>query len=152
DIRTFGWIKLVGPEQYEGYLRGYGIDPIAEPFSWEQFASLLKNRRGVVKAFLLNQRYIAVVGNIYGDEILHQARILPGRSLASLSPMEQKRLLRSLTIVLEATVPKRGTSFSNFVDASGRKGGFYKHLRVYDRAGERRLGCGDDSIEKSVIA
>ena len=104
-----------------------------------------------VKAFLLNQEYIAGIGNIYADETLFKAGINPMRSLASLNASEQKKIFNSIKTILKESVKLRGTSFNNYVDTDGNKGNFAKKLRVYGRDGQRCVVC-DSIIIKTKVA
>lgn len=151
DVRTFGYAKLMDADEHEAALRRFGMEPIHPDFTWEWFSSLVSKRRGVLKAFLLNQQLIAGIGNIYADEICFRARLRPQRRLDTLSVSEIKRLYVSCKTIISKAVEKRGTTFSNFVDAAGKKGGYKPYLMVYGRGGERCRRCGSTDISKTVL-
>lgn len=152
DVRTFGYLHLADPKQHEAALMRFGYEPLDPAFDAAAWLSMLKGRRGKLKAFLLDQSRIAGIGNIYADEICFRARVLPQRDIASLSRPERLRLLTAIKAVISAAVDKRGTTFSNFVDAAGKKGGYMPHLKVYGRKGERCKRCGSTEISKVVLA
>lgn len=152
DVRTFGYLHLANEVETAKALSRFGIEPLTPEFTWEAFKELLKNRRTNIKSVLLNQQLIAGIGNIYADEICYRAKIRPDRAIDTLSIGEKKRLFTACNAILEQAVAKRGTTFSNFVDASGKKGGYLPYLKVYQREGERCERCGDDYIEKIRIA
>jgi len=152
DVRMFGYLRLAGQDELERVLNGFGIEPLTPAFTWDAFARVFANRRAPLKSLLLNQALVAGIGNIYADEICYQARLRPDRSAADLSLMDLKRLYSACTRILGQAVKKRGTTFSNYVDASGKKGGYFEFLKVYNRKGERCFRCGDDRIVKTRVA
>jgi formamidopyrimidine-DNA glycosylase len=152
DVRTFGYIKLVDETGLKETLSKFGLEPLHPDFTKEKFAALFQKRKTNLKAFLLNQQLIAGIGNIYADEICYRAKVRPDRPVNSLSKSEINRLHTATAAILDQAVKKRGTTFSNYVDASGKKGGYYSKLKVYNREGERCHRCGDDYIEKMIVA
>jgi formamidopyrimidine-DNA glycosylase len=95
---------------------------------------------------LLDQKFIAGIGNIYADEALHRARIHPQRQAASLSPDQATRLLKSIQDVLQAGIEANGAS----IDWVYRGGEFQNHFQVYQRGGESCYQCGTP-IERIVV-
>jgi formamidopyrimidine-DNA glycosylase len=152
DVRTFGYFKLVSDEELEVVLNKFGHEPLEEAFTFLLFDELFKKRTTSIKAFLLNQQVIAGIGNIYADEICYRAKVHPGRPVNTISLPERKRLFTAIKKILDQAVSKRGTTFSDYVDASGNKGGFFPYLKVYNQEGERCHRCGDDYIEKIKLA
>ena len=128
----------------------HGPEPLTRSFSATRFAERLRGRRGRMKSLLLDQSFIAGVGNIYADESLFRARIHPLRTADSLSEEEVRRLHRAVRSVLRRAVANRGTSFSDYVSADGSGGGNVDELRVYQRTGEPCLRCGR-RIERIVV-
>ena len=113
---------------------------------------LVKNEKGNIKAFLLNQKNIAGIGNIYADEILFEAGILPGRKMDSLTKEEIKKLHQAIKKILKKAVKYRGTTFYSYIDARGQRGNFTKFLKVYKREKEKCLRCRKGVIQKTKIA
>ncbi|HET7685800.1 MAG TPA: bifunctional DNA-formamidopyrimidine glycosylase/DNA-(apurinic or apyrimidinic site) lyase [Candidatus Limnocylindria bacterium] len=128
----------------------HGPEPMPRSFSAARFADRLRGRRGRLKSLLLDQSFIAGVGNIYADEALWRARLHPLRTADSLSDVEIRRLHRAVRAALREAVTYRGTSFSDYVGADGEPGANAERLRVYRRTGEPCLRCGA-TIERVVV-
>ena len=99
----------------------------------------------------MDQRLIAGVGNIYANEALWRARIDPSRAAGDLDAREIGALHEALCDVLRDSIAHRGTSFRDYRDASGARGGFVERLAVYGRAGEPCLRCGHRLIGTHAI-
>jgi formamidopyrimidine-DNA glycosylase len=104
--------------------------------------SKLRGRRGRIKSLLLDQTFLAGVGNLYADEALWEARVHPLRTADSLSRTEIKRLARAIKEVLTLGIERRGTSFSSYRDAEGEPGDNQSFLKVYGRESEPCPRCG----------
>jgi formamidopyrimidine-DNA glycosylase len=149
DIRKFGRVGLypldaATGEPVEGTADGIlarGPEPLADAFTARRFAELLAKRRGRLKSLLLNQDFVAGVGNIYADEALWRARLHPLRDAATLRPGDVWRLHRALVDVLAEAVERRGSSVDDYTAPDG-DGEMQEHLAVYQRAGEPCLRCG----------
>ncbi|MCS6846809.1 MAG: DNA-formamidopyrimidine glycosylase [Anaerolineae bacterium] len=134
DARKFGRVWLVGdPAQVVGKL-----GPDALNITPDEFAARLRARRGALKPLLLDQAFIAGVGNIYADEALHLARLHPRRTAASLSEDDVMRLYEAIRQVLLEGIAANGASF----DWVYPGGNFQENFRVYGRAGQHCLACG----------
>jgi formamidopyrimidine-DNA glycosylase len=105
----------------------------------------------MIKAFLLRQDVISGIGNIIADEALWRARIHPKRKTASLSEKEIKTLFDSLQKTVDEILKAGGTSMRNWLPPDGKKGGYQKLYKVYDRAGEKCFRCGA-RIKRIIIA
>ncbi len=151
DVRTFGYVALLDAAGHEAALSKFGPEPLAVDFDWLSFQPLLKGKRSI-KAVLLDQSVIAGIGNIYADEICFRALVRPQRRTDTLTREEKKRLYNAMRSVITKAVEKRGTTFSHFVDAAGKKGGYMPYLKVYGRKGERCERCGSTAIVKTVVA
>ncbi len=128
----------------------HGPEPMARSFSAARLADRLRGRRARLKALLLDQSFIAGVGNIYADEALWRSRLHPLRAADSLTPDEVRRLHRAIRGALHEGVAYRGTSISDFVGGNGEPGANAERLRVYQRTGEPCLRCGTP-IERIVV-
>ena len=113
---------------------------------------MLKGKKTSIKSFLLNQKYIAGIGNIYADEICFYAHILPQRKTETLKDKEIKDLYEAIIYIITKAVEERGTTFNNYKDANGNKGNFLKFLQVYGRGGKDCLRCKDQVLEKEKVA
>lgn len=153
DVRKFGKIWVCKKNNYENItgISRLGLEPLGNEFDPGKWRELVAGRRGNVKSFLLNQTFIAGVGNIYADESLFYARIRPQRDLSSLSANEKERLFEGIRCSLNKGIENCGTSFSDFVDTRGKKGLNQELLFVYGRGGEKCLRC-ESILEKSRVA
>lgn len=149
DTRKFGRIYLVDdPAIVVGKL---GPEPLAEDFTPEVFSHLLARRRGRLKSLLLNQKFLAGLGNIYADEALFAARLHPLRRADSLTPAEVERLHRGMRRVLRQALAHRGTTFDgSYRDPAGEEGTHQEELAVFRRTGQPCPRCGT-SIERLVV-
>jgi len=144
DPRRFGYLRLLADAGLADAreLAGVGADPLDGARTWEAFAQAFRGRRGAAKAVLLQQGVLAGIGNVYADEILHAARVQPGRSAVTLTAVEVKELFHAIRDVLARAVDLGGTSFDEaFTDLYGRPGMYGASLKVYGRAGEPCLRC-----------
>jgi formamidopyrimidine-DNA glycosylase len=128
----------------------HGPEPLTTTFSSAKLAERLKGRSGRLKTLLLNQSFIAGVGNIYADEALWRARLHPLRRADSLTPDDVRRLHRAIRSVLRQGIQNRGASFADYVGADGEPGANAERLAVYQRTGEPCLRCGR-TIQRLVI-
>lgn len=146
DLRRFGYLKLVSKEEKEKIVKNnFGIEPLTPDYIFESFAELFQKRQTNIKAFLLNQKLISGIGNIYADEACFEAKVLPTRKVNSLTPQEIKKLFKCVEDILRMAIEHRGTTFNNYVDSDGRTGSHVDFLKVYGRDGEKCKKC------KSVI-
>lgn len=145
DMRKFGRVYLVDdPRAVIGKL---GPEPLADDFGPEQFVALFARRKGRLKPLLLNQEFLAGVGNIYADESCHLARLDPRRQVDTLTADELNRLYRAIRQALSRGIIHKGAS----LDDVYRGGEFQNYFQVYDRAGQPCLNCGAE-IQKIVLA
>lgn len=144
DPRTFGEMFVSfsqNPELPE--LAHLGIDALDELTSASQLGKLLHARRTKLKALLMDQRFLAGIGNLYVDEILFAARLRFDRSSDTLTPAEVRRLYRALTTTLRAAIDHRGSSLADeqYRDVLGAIGDYQHHHQVYGREGEACPRC-----------
>jgi formamidopyrimidine-DNA glycosylase len=149
DVRTFGRIRLV--EQEEPWAADFGLEPLSSDFTNERFSDLLAGRSTPIKVFLLDQRRIAGIGNIYACEALWEARIRPTLAAGALTKPARMRLHHSIQSVLRRAIEMRGTSVDDYVDADGLRGGFQNVLSVYGRHGLACPRCTRE-IVRTVVA
>ncbi len=150
DVRKFGRVCLVDEaEQVTGEL---GPEPLSDDLTLAEFCRRLETRSGRLKSLLLNQAFLAGLGNIYADEVLFRAGLHPQRSAASLTPAEQARLYEAIRTVLRRAVASRGTTLGDggYVDVRGQAGDYQDQIAVYGRTGEPCVRC-QTPIERLVI-
>jgi len=150
DVRKFGRVYLV--EDPAEVTAGLGPEPLSDDFTLAEFRRLLARRKGRLKSLLLNQHFLAGLGNIYADEALYDSLLHPLRSADSLTSDEQVRLYESIRTVLSRAVESRGTTLSDggYTDASGEMGEYQERIAVYGRGGRPCLRC-QSAIERMVI-
>ncbi len=148
NVRKFGRLYLVrDPAEVAGDL---GPEPLGDGFTVAAFSALLENRRGRIKPLLLDQRFIAGLGNIYVDEALFRARIHPHRIAGSLTAEEVGGLYEAIREVLREAIADQGTSRSDYVRPDGTNGTHQDRLLVSGKAGEPCPCCGAE-IERLVV-
>jgi formamidopyrimidine-DNA glycosylase len=159
DIRKFGRVgvaRRTGPAgDLEGELggpkgfKGFGPEPLEAAFTARVFRQRLRGRKGRLKPLLLDQGFLAGVGNIYADEALWAARLHPLRSAGSLRPADEGRLYREIRRILAEAVERRGSSIDDYTAPEG-DGSMQEHLFVYQRAGEACARCGH-TLRRMVV-
>lgn len=144
DPRRFGTGELLlGSDALEEFFaRRLGLEPLDERFTVEHLRALAHGRTTPVKAFLLDQRRIAGVGNIYADEALHRAGIHPLRPAGKLSGEQLARLREAVVWALEQGIQARGATIDDFRHVDGVWGSFQDRFKVHRREGEPCPGCG----------
>jgi formamidopyrimidine-DNA glycosylase len=141
DVRKFGRVYLV--DDAGRVTGGLGPEPLARGFRLEDLRRALARRSGRLKSLLLNQSFLAGIGNIYADEVLFAAKLHPLRRADSLTEEEQVRLYRAIRRVLKRAVEGRGTTLDDggYVDAAGQAGTYREQLAVHERQGEPCVVC-----------
>jgi formamidopyrimidine-DNA glycosylase len=146
DPRTFGELFVTAPERLEDEvpeLAHLGFDPIDEQMAWTSFGARLAARKTKLKPLLMDQRFVAGIGNMYADEILFSAGLRHDRNSDSLTPQEVRRLYRSVIETLQEAIKHRGSSLADeqYRDIFGDAGEFQRLHNVYDREGRACPRC-----------
>jgi formamidopyrimidine-DNA glycosylase len=145
DPRTFGEMFVTEADALNkvSELNHLGIDPLENAMSWEQFGQLISQRHAKLKPLLMDQKFLAGIGNIYSDEILWGAGLRWDRMSDSLSAQEVRRLYRAMVEILQDAVKYRGSSLADeqYVDLFGKLGDYQNHHKVYARDGETCRRC-----------
>jgi len=145
DLRQFGYVKLWATEKLADFFakEKLGPEPLEKDFSLDDFLAILASRPKVkIKQFLLDQKNIAGIGNIYSDEILFFAGVHPLRRVNELKPAEIKKLYNGIKKILAEAIKHHGTSDNDYLDAFGEKGDYARRLKVYGRQKEKCGKCG----------
>jgi formamidopyrimidine-DNA glycosylase len=152
DPRRFGTGHLVfGEAARDEYLSvRIGVEPLTPEFSAQHLRSLARDRTAPVKSFVLDQRRIAGVGNIYADEALFRAGIHPLRPAGRLTAADWARLRDGIEAALSAGIEAKGASIDDFRHLDGARGSFQDRFLVHRRAGEPCPTCGRP-IRKIVV-
>lgn len=151
DVRRLGTVTLANDIALAEYSARLGPEPLDPAFDAARLSGLLRGSRSAIKKVLMDQRYLAGVGNIYANEALWRAGIDPSRAAASVAPHEAELLHAALTEVLSASIRSRGTTFRDYRDPSNRAGGYAAQLQVYGRGGDGCLRCGGRLTETHAI-
>lgn len=152
DTRKFGRMRLVktGDEMNVAGLKTIGPEPTNTDFTVEYFRDVLKRSRGKIKPFLLNQKHVAGLGNIYADEVLWMSKINPEQPANSLSDEQIKVLHDSIIKEIAVATKYKGTTVHSFTNAFGDAGGFQDRLHAYGRGGEKCERCGTKMVKIKV--
>ncbi len=150
DPRQFGRLGLVKKSKKKDldFLSKLGPEPFQ--INKEQFRKMINGKRRLIKSLLLDQTFIAGVGNIYADEVLYRTGIHPRQRCEFLSSAQIEALLENLQALLQQAIRQRGTSVRTYVDAQGVPGGFQKSLLVYGREGEECAKCGTIIVREKI--
>ncbi|MDD4179249.1 MAG: bifunctional DNA-formamidopyrimidine glycosylase/DNA-(apurinic or apyrimidinic site) lyase [Candidatus Margulisbacteria bacterium] len=144
DVRKFGWLRLFrGDELIKVLDHDLGPEPLEENYTLELFQNALKRRpNNRIKQFLMDNKNVVGIGNIYSDEICYFARVRPDRRVKALKESEIKLLFKGIKHILAEAIKYEGTSISDYVNAMGEAGAYTKKLRVYGRYDEKCFKCG----------
>jgi len=152
DPRRFGTGHLLyGAAARDAYLGArLGVEPMTAEFTGAHLRALGRGRRAPVKAFILDQRRIAGVGNIYADEALFRARIHPLRPAGMLTLAQWEALAQGIEESLQAGIDAKGASIDDFRHIDGARGSFQDRFLIHLRAGEPCVRCGRP-VRKIVV-
>ena len=138
DARKFGWYKLVK----NSYLLEKKLGPEALEISLSQFKQSLKKRpKAKIKELLMDQKFIAGIGNIYSDEILFASKVHPLRQAKTLADKEKRKIHGNISKILKKAIKLKGSSVQHYIDAQGKKGEYEKAHKVYRKKGQKCPCC-----------
>ena len=146
DPRTFGEMFVAEYDEIDQQveeLAHLGLDPLDTALAWDRFGRMLAERKSKLKPLLMDQKFIAGIGNVNSDEILFEAGLKWERQSDSLSQQEVRRLYRAISETLQGAVKYRGSSLADegYVDLFGKPGEYQDHHQVYGREGESCNRC-----------
>ena len=164
DIRRFGWVKIFQTKELKNpstslrtgsgtkELKNIGVEPLSKDLTVQYLKQMAKRFSGrKIKQFIMDQAIIAGVGNIYADEALYEAKILPTRLAKDLKTAEWQKLICAIKKVLEKGIAHGGSSAENFVDAYGEQGRAQEYLMVYKKTGQKCNNRCGGTIKRMVI-
>jgi len=139
DRRLLGELRLV--EQWQELLFFKTLGP--EPFDLteKQFSVMLASKKTKIKPLLMDQSFMAGVGNLYACEVLFKSKIDPFRSSSDLTVIEKRKLFLAIKTILKKAIQYKGSSIDQYITVSGEKGTYASQHKVYDRAGESCFVC-----------
>ena len=153
DMRKFGWVKIVksDPVSIAGAIGKVELGPDPLEMKLEDFILRIKKKPNArIKKLLMDQAFVAGVGNIYSDEALWRAKIHPKRSVTSLSDAEIKAIFKGIVESFELAIRKGGSSANSFVDGLGEKGLYLTFAKAYHRTGEPCERCGTKIVREKM--
>lgn len=142
DVRRLGTILLLNDRQWQRYDAAIGPEPLAGDFSAQDLSTRFGRSRQAIKKVLMDQKYLAGVGNIYANEALFAAGIDPSKPASSIGPAAYDRLFTEVRRILEAAINSQGTTFRDYRTGTGEPGNFQLELLVYGREHEPCRTCG----------
>jgi formamidopyrimidine-DNA glycosylase len=149
DVRKFG--RIYHTANYDKILQNVGMDAMDDNLTADYFCGMLEKSRRNIKSFLLSQKYISGLGNIYVDEALFRAGISPFTICADIPRKQGENLLYVIIEILSFAIKNMGTTISDYRDAFGNFGSNQNFLKVYQRGGLPCFNCGN-LIEKITFA
>lgn len=150
DTRRFGTVECLSAAAWLERSRRMGPEPLEASFTPAALRQALRSSRAPVRSWLLDQRRLAGVGNIYANEALYLARIHPRSEARAVTRPQAERLHGALRQVLEGAIGAGGTTIRDYRTAGGEEGRYARRLLVYDRAGEPCGRCGR-TIRRTVF-
>jgi len=141
DLRKFAKVELYSQEELNlaSTLKNLGKDALK--ISLEEFTKKSKNQKGKIKQVLMEQSFIAGIGNIYADEILFRAKVNPQTPTNELKKNKIKAIHKAMQAILKMAIKEGGTSFSDFRNPDGEKGNFGNFTKVYRKTGQDCPRC-----------
>jgi len=142
DVRRIGTLRLLEGPAWQRFSASIGPEPLGEEWTMDQFVATLGRSRQAVKKFLMDQRKVAGIGNIYANEALFLAGIDPSKPANRLTGSQAARLREEVRRILAAAIAASGTTFRDYRTGTGEPGGFQLELFVYGREGAPCKLCG----------
>lgn len=143
DMRLFGYVKVATAAQVAAARGQFGPEPIDEQFDLDDFVVRVRKRKTPVKAALLDQSFVAGLGNIYVDEALWRAGVRPTRKANRLTKAEAAAIITAGGDVMRESIAVGGTTFQHFADTGGNNGNFTDYLQVFGKQGVACSRCGE---------
>ena len=151
DVRRFGLVTYYHDKiEDKGYLN-LGPEPLSDDFTAEYLWTQAKRRKTCpIKSFLLDQKVIAGLGNIYADEVLFRSKINPKMAASKLTKNQAETLVAAIKKVLAEAIVLRGSSMSDYLDANRQRGSYQDKWRIYQRDGDMCLRSGNEILKTKI--
>lgn len=150
DQRIFGYLALTDKQGLSTARSRFGPEPHGGQLDFEYFYNRLQKSGRSIKALLLDQTFIAGLGNIYVDEALFRSGLHPARLANTVTRSEAKKLATEASKVLKEAIKAGGTTFQSFKDSKGKTGNYFQKLKVFARQGKPCVKCGEKIIKTRV--
>ena len=154
DPRRFGYLLYFdNKKQLQKKFKSYGPEPFSKKFNLEYILKYFQNKHKNIKNFLLDQKFVSGLGNIYASEVLFESKIYPLKSVSLLTNDQLKKIINYSKKVLKRSIAKGGSSIRDFKNTTGVQGSFQKEFKVYNREHLKcmRRSCGG-IIKKIIIS
>jgi len=135
DVRKFGFIKIYHSEDVFNceHLVSLGPEPFSDDFSSSYFKEYILNKKIKIKDLLMDQKFVAGLGNIYCNEVLFLCKISPVRYVKKINQQEIKKIIKFTKKILKQSILLGGSSIQNFSNSDGQDGNFQQKFNVYGR-------------------
>jgi len=135
DVRKFGFIKLFESQNiYKcNHLKFLGPEPLNKDFNKNYISNYFLNKKAKAKNLLMNQKFIAGLGNIYCNEILFLCKISPNRIVKKINKQESEKIVKFTKKIIKKSISQGGSSIKDFASAEGESGNFQQEFNVYNR-------------------
>src|SRR3989344_5531793 len=153
DTRMFGYLLFYpNTEAFlaENHFGLYGLEPLSKEFNLKYLVNALKNKKGKMKAVLMNQKIVTGLGNIYADETLFESKIRPERNASSISRLEAKKLYQAIIRIMQRATKVGGSSVAAYRLLDTTRGNYAREHKVYGKAGQMCVNC-HKPLEKIII-
>ena len=153
DPRRFGFFKIFEKKSLSDFFNNVGPEPLNNKFNINYISNYFINKKKNIKSFLLDQKFVSGIGNIYASEILFYCKINPLKKAKSLTKLDIKKIRYFSKSILNQAIKKGGSSIRNFKNTEGRNGSYQNEFKVYQR---ENLNCINKNcfgkIKKKVIS
>ena len=153
DIRKFGFIKFFKKNKLEDstHLKYLGPEPLSTKFNLRYFKDYIYGKEKAVKNLLMDQKFVAGLGNIYANEILFFSGVKPYKRIKKLSDNEIKNIIKLTKKIITKAIILGGSSIRDFSSSSGKKGSFQQHFSVYSKKGKKCIKKNCNGIIKKIV-
>ena len=150
DVRKFGFIKFSNKLNLDKnlHLKNLGPEPLSKKFNLSYFKRYIIGRNRTIKNTLMDQKFVAGLGNIYTNEILFFSSIRPIKKIQNLSDSEIKKIIKFTKKILIQAITLGGSSIKDFSSGNGKKGLFQQHFKVYGKKGDK---CSNKNCNGNII-
>ena len=153
DPRRFGFFKILKKKTLSNFFKNVGPEPSNNKFNINYICNYFVNKKKSIKSFLLDQKFVSGIGNIYANEILFYCKIHPLQKANSLTKLDIKKIKYFSELILNKAIKKGGSSIRDFKNVEGRDGNYQNEFKVYQR---ENLNCLNKycigKIKKEVIS
>jgi len=153
DPRRFGFFKIFEKKSLSDFFNNVGPEPLNNKFNINYISNYFINKKKNIKSFLLDQKFVSGIGNIYASEILFCCKINPLKKAKSLTKLDIKKIRYFSKSILNQAIKKGGSSIRDFKNVEGRNGSYQSKFKVYQR---ENLNCLNKDcfgkIKKKVIS